>query len=299
MRIGLVDLDSKVPNLALMKLSAYHKQRGDEVHLAKGQDLMRFDKVYVSCIYSWNRWRAESIRFLHPNVELGGSGVDLQNSLPDEIEHLMPDYKLYNIDYSIGFTTRGCYRRCPWCVVPEKEGFIHHHASIKEFHHPSHEKIWLLDNNILASDTWFETFRYLIRNRLKISFFAGLDIRLIDDEKATMLSKMNYMDFHFKTKRLYFAWDILNDESLVLKGIEILLKHDIKPSHLMFFILCGFNTSLEEDMYRFKKLDDLGCKPYIMLYDKFRIKHPKELRRFQRWVNRRYYKVCSFKDYSS
>jgi hypothetical protein len=298
MRIALVDIDSKMPNLALMKLSAWHKSKGDETFLIKNNgDLTRFDKVYVSCIFSHNRWIAEGIKLLNSNVEIGGGGYDLSKTLDGEIEHIMPDYSLYKCRFSMGFTSRGCDRNCPWCIVPKKEGKIKDHASIKEFLAPYHNKLIILDNNFLQSPKCIENLEFIIKWKLRVNFNQGLDIRLIDDEVAELLSKVRFFNHNFTARQLHFAWDIPQIEDQVIKGIEILGKHGIKPKQLMFYMLCGFNTSFEEDYHRFEVLSKMGVDPYVMLYNKHSIKHPLKLRRFQRWVNRRLYKVCAFKDY--
>jgi len=167
-----------------MKISAYHKMKGDSV----GFNIKNPDLVYISCIFSWNRSKALGIakfwESIGCRVKIGGTGIDLKNNLPYEIEHIMPDYALYNLDYSIGFTSRGCIRNCPWCIVPKKEGGIKDHASLDEFLYPSHKKLILYDNNFLASPKWHENLKELIRRKIKVSFNQGLDIRLIDNENA-------------------------------------------------------------------------------------------------------------------
>ena len=128
-KVLLIDVDSKIPNLALMKISAYHKFNGDEV----GFNVQNPDKVYISCIFSRNRTKAIGIPTLFRCVcELGGYGIN-DKQLPSEVEHIMPDYDLYRCDYSFGFTTRGCIRNCDFCIVPKKEGKIKFNADIYEF----------------------------------------------------------------------------------------------------------------------------------------------------------------------
>jgi len=305
--IGLVDLaKTRFPNLALMKICACHRSLGDRTFLVEGDDLLKFDKVYVSCVFTENRWRAEGIKSLHPNVEIGGSGISLSSSLPNEVEHLMPDYSLYKLRYSMGFTSRGCIRKCPWCIVPEKEGWIKEWAPIQEFLAPYHSKLMLLDNNFLASPKCIEKLEWLAKRRrfLKVSFNQGLDIRLIDDERAELLSKIKYYDSDFNQRRLYFAWDDLRYEKQVLRGIETLLSHNIPPRHLRFYMLVGFNVTPEEynwtyfknhDYYRFNRLVSLGVEPYIMVYNDRR--DIPILRYFARWVNRHLYTAWSFEEY--
>jgi len=275
-----------------MKISATHKKQGDEVFL---QNVTNPDKVYISCIFSQNKPKALGIaKMFNCQVEVGGYGInDVQ--LPYDVEHIMPDYNLYGIRYSIGFTSRGCIRNCPWCIVPKKEGYIKDHAPIDEFYVPQWKKLILWDNNFLASPRWHENLKEIIARKIKVSFNQGLDIRLIDQENAKLLSKIHYYDHKFKRPRLYFSFDTPEIETDVSKGIETLRKAGIPPHHLMFYVLVGFNTSFQEDYHRFEVLTKMGIKPFIMIYNNRRDKPI--LRHFARWVNKRYYKVCTFPHY--
>lgn len=297
MNVLLIDVDCKFPNLALMKISAWHKKQGDNV-LFKNI-ACKPDKVYISCIFSWNREKAlglaEFWRDLGCEVEVGGTGIDLHKELPFEVEHTMPDYSLYGIRYSLGFTSRGCIRNCPWCIVPKKEGKIRDHAPIDEFYVPYWKKLILLDNNFLASPKWYENLKEIIARKIKVCFNQGLDIRLIDNENAKMLSQTRYYDDQFKSRRLYFAFDQPNIESEVIEGIETLKRHGVPPRHLMFYVLVGFNTTFEEDFHRFEILNKFGTLPFIMIYNNRKDKPI--LRHFARWVNKRYYKIVSWQDY--
>ena len=290
MKVLLIDVDSKVSNLALMKISAYHKAKGDIV----GFNVSNPDKVYISCIFSNNRKKALGIaKMFNCEVEVGGYGVSLTKKLPDEIEHICPDYNLYKMDYSLGYTSRGCIRNCPWCLIPKAEGSIKEWSPLKEF--VRHDKVMLLDPNFLASHLAIEKLKQIYAWKLKVCFNQGLDIRLIDQENAKLLSKIRYMDDQFKNRRLYFAFDLPNIEDQVIKGVEILKKAGIPPKHLMFYILVGFNTTFEEDYHRFEVIKNLGALPYIMIYNK--LNPPKQLTHFQRWVNRRYYQFLPFEKY--
>ncbi|GAI38731.1 unnamed protein product, partial [marine sediment metagenome] len=153
MDLDIIKQRRPFPNLALMKLSAFHKARGDEVYL--NFPLERPDITYASCVFTWNKKRISTA----PNeAVVGGSGIDLTTELPPEVEHIMPDYSLYpRVDFSLGFTSRGCIRKCPWCIVPEKEGQIKPRSRIYEFWDRRHRKITLLDNNLLAAPNWQQT----------------------------------------------------------------------------------------------------------------------------------------------
>ena len=293
MKVLLINVDSKIPNLPLMKLSAFHKENGDTV----GTNIVNPDKVSISCVFEKNKAKALGIaKLFNCEVEVGGYGVN-DKQLPYEIEHIMPDYSLYAIHYSIGFTSRGCPRKCPWCIVPNKEGPIREHAPISEFLHPKHRKLVLLDNNFLASPKWKEKLEFIIKKRLEVNFTQGLDIRLIDDEKAKWLRLVKFRTLTFRTEMLHFAFDTPEIESEVRRGVAILKKHGIRPHKLTFYFLCGFNTTHEEDMHRFKVIRELGANPYCMKYNDRR--DDEWLNHFDRWVNTHppLYKVCSFEDY--
>lgn len=296
----LVDVDSKMPNLALMKLSAWHKARGDEVRLLRGSIAglwahVKFDKVYVSCIFSKNAPKARKLASLFPNAKIGGYGVN-GTKLPDEIEHTMPDYDLYGCDFSMGYTKRGCNRNCPWCVIPEREGPIHEHAPITEFHRPDHDKLILLDPNFLDGGRWRENLRYIIDHGLKVNFNQGLDIRIVNEENAGMLADCRYYDWKFKQRMLHFAFDDPTIEPYVRRGVQLLKDAGIPPKNLMFYELVGFNTDFAADYHRYRILwEELGVLPFVMIYNDRR--DSPILRHFGRWVNKRVYKVCRWEDY--
>jgi len=297
MKVLLVDADSKYPNLPLMKISRRHKAVGDSVFLKRDLknifplDCLNPDKIYLSCIFDWNSKRVRDfIKKVNSRcvVEFGGSGLDLIKSLDEETEHLMPDYDLYGIDYSIGFTSRGCIRSCPFCIVPRKEGKIRDHAPISEFLDPSHKKLLLYDNNFLASPKWHENLKEIINRKLKVSFNQGLDIRLIDRENAEMLSKAHLTDDQFRRKRIYYSWDFPQIENQVLKGIRTLKNAGFNGNSQMCYVLIGFNTSYEEDLHRINTLIKEGVKPFVMVYNYRKDSYYPHL---SRWINRRYYKV--------
>lgn len=274
MKVGLIQVDGKWWNLALLKLSAWHKKRGDEVTWI---DLTgyNFDRTYGSKIF------------------MGGSGYDMKAKLPDDIEHVCPDYEQFNLDHSIGFTSRGCIRNCEFCIVREKEGYIKEWADFSKF--VRHQKVVLLDNNFLASPNWKKKLEYIIANNMKVSFNQGLDIRLITEENAELLSKVKYYDYKFHRRRLYFAFDWPKLEPIIIKNVKVLNKHGIPSKHLMFYVLVNFSTTFEQDYRRFQVLDELGCLPFIMIYDKPNA--PQKTKDFARWVNKRYYKVVPFEEY--
>ncbi len=236
MKVLLMDLDvikarRPSPNLALMKLSAYHKAKGDDVYL--NFPLRQADITYASCVFTWNTKRRNEVP---DGATIGGSGIDLKAELPPEVEHIMPDYSLYSgVDFSLGFTSRGCIRKCPWCIVPEKEGQIKPWARIYEFWDRRHRKITLLDNNLLAAPNWRLTMDDLIAEGLEVDFNQGLDIRLVNEENVGYLKRV-------KTHKLRFAFDDIAHESAVRRGIELLLDNGIRSRKLSFYLLVGFNN---------------------------------------------------------
>jgi len=291
MNVLLIDVDSTgYPNLALMKWSAFFKARGDTVKLQVGDDYdPRFkpDIIKISCIFTRNGPQARGIETLFPNVEVGGYGVN-GKQLPPEVEHLMPDYSLYGVKYCIGFTSRGCIRACKWCVVPKYEGAMRDNAPISEFYRPDFGKLILYDNNFLASPRFRENMNYLIENRVKVCFNQANDIRLVNDDNAELLAKVDYRDDQFKSKRHYFAFDSPEIEPEVLRGISTLRKAGIKPQYLMFYVLVGFDTTYEQDMHRIKLLIKEKTLPYVMCYNGRSDLYYPDLKRWMNWGMYRY-----------
>jgi len=275
MKVGLIQVDGKIPNLALMKLSKFYEEKGHKTFF--------IDLSHIKADF-----------WFGSKIFMGGSGYDIKAELPKEIEEVTPDYDKFNLDYSIGFTSRGCIRNCEFCIVREKEG-LQKDVNVDWI---TKSKVLLLDNNFLASIYWKEKLQDFIDNKIKVCFNQGLDLRLIDDEKAEMLSKVDYRDDQFKTKRLYFAWDNIKDEKIILDKLDLLISKGIKPIHIMVYVLIGFNSTFEEDMYRTKKLIDLGVKPFIMQYNRnSKSKRDPKLIDLARWINKRYYNFVKWEDY--
>lgn len=301
-KVLVVDADSHndFPNLALMKLSSWLKEinNGDiQIDLIKGvpdtAPLEPYDMTYVSCIYHQNKEKVQAYLNQLQNYAVGGSGINYE-WLPEPIEHIIPDYSLYNIDYSMGFTSRGCIRNCGFCIVPKKEGAIKDHASITEFLHPTHTKIMILDNNFLASPKWKENLELM--NGLRVNFNQGLDIRLVTEENAQLLAETKYYSWNFKTRGLHFALDDMRYLWEALDGIQILLDAGIKPHHLMFYVLIGWNTYPDEDVFRVNLLKSYGIHPYIMTFDQIENQWTKN---FERYINGRYHEFVPFEKYNN
>lgn len=279
-------MDSKNPpgNLALMQIASYYKSRGHTI----GFDIKSPDKVYMSCILSKNREKT-LLKSQEYNCEvyIGGSGINY-DWLPEEMQMVKPDYDLYPSEYSLGFTTRGCIRNCKFCIVREKEGRLHRWQHIKDFHDDRFDTVILLDNNILADKEWFfKNSDYLIENELGL-IENGMDIRLLDNEIAEQLSKIKFK------KPMKFAFDNMNDEDSVLNGIEMLKRNGINiRNNVQFYVLVGYNTTMEEDKYRCRLLKKLNTNAFVMPYKK-----DWWTKKIARWGNRKWlYWSCDIDDY--
>ena len=300
MNVALVDIDSHhFPNLVLMKLSAWHKRQGDVVSLLPpaevfaGDNLFApHDKIYGACVFTSNTKIAQMIENMGGYV--AGSGTGKPDVLPDEIEHIYPDYLLYGItDTAYGFMTRGCPRKCPFCIVSEKEGEKSRKAvktDLTEWWHGQKE-IKLLDPNILACEQHEDFLEQLAASRAWVDFTQGLDARLLTEKNMEIINRI-------KTKRFHFAWDNPNDNTIKEKLLFFAEASRIKDRRRKcVYVLTNFWSTHKEDLYRIYWLRDQGFDPYVMIYDK---KHaPKETRYLQRWVNNKqiFMSVSTFEEF--
>ncbi|MGO1044474.1 radical SAM protein [Clostridioides difficile] len=275
MRIGLIDVDGhNFPNLALMKISAYHKQQGDNVEFVNF--FKEYDKVYKSKVFTFTQ--DENTIIKANEIVQGGTGYDLNNKLPVEIEEMYPDYELYNIkNTAYGYLTRGCPRGCEFCIVQKKEGSKSYKVADLEQFWRGQKEIKLLDPNIVACKDWKELFLQLINSKSWIDFTQGLDIRLMTEDKANMLNQM-------KIKRIHFAWDNYEFDTYN-KLKEFRSKLNFKKQKLGVYVLTNFNTTFEQDLERIYKLKELEYDPYVMIYEKWEC--DRDYKRLQRWVNNR------------
>jgi len=287
MKVQLVNIDSKIPNLALMQVSSYHKTIGDTV----GFDVSNPDKVYISCVFEKNADQARGVKLFYPDSEiiLGGSGIDLSLKLPQEIQKIKPDYDLYPSTYSLGFTTRGCIRNCPFCVVPKKEGGLHRWQHVSDFHDDRFDTVVLLDNNVAADKDWFfDNTDWILKKNLKWNPIQGMDIRILTPEIAERVKELKLNGV------LHFAFDNLKDEDAVLRGIETLKNAGINiRRNVAFYVLTGFNTTIEEDIYRCNLLKQNNTNAFVMQYI------PNQMtKQLARWANRKWlYWACEFEEY--
>lgn len=269
-----------------MKLSTHYKNNGDNV----GFIVQDPDIVYASVVFEQNKHKVDGLPFYYPNAEIhiGGSGYDLSSKLPDEIEYLKPDYSLYsNIDFSIGYTSRGCIRNsttCPFCIVPKKEGKFKIVQHPEEWYDPVYDKIVFLDNNILADKKWFfKIVNWCIDRNLAVWFTQGLDIRRMDEEVARTILKMKVY------RGIFFAWDHIEDEAIIKEKIQLLKNVGFKKSKLrnevQFYAYVDSDVEYESGVYRCRELKKLGCNPFVM----FNIKNKPtpRIQALRRWANKK------------
>ena len=284
MKIGLIDIDKskKFPNLALMKISAFHKNKGDSVEFYQPLFNIGYDIVYVSKIFSYSKNYEYPIN--SKKIIYGGVGYDLKNKLPKKIENTYPDYNLYNFvgdNTAYGFLTRGCPRGCSFCNVTENQGKIAKKvANLSDFWN-GQKKIVLLDPNILASSDWNELFQQLIDSKSWVDFTQGLDIRLLDNEKIEMLNKI-------KTKSIHFSWDNAKDKIIENKFKEVRKNLLFRDRELIVYVLSNFDTTIEEDIYRILELSKMSYTPYLMIFDKDKLPRGHSLKKMQRLINNRF-----------
>lgn len=248
-----------------------------------------YDRIYVSRVFDdcYSSY-IDPVFTGKPEVIHGGSGYSLDNKLPDEIEHIYPDYSLYGInDTAYGYLTRGCPRACPFCIVAKKEGRKSIKvADLKEFWNKQ-LNIVLLDPNLLACKDYPELLNQLAESGSHVDFTQGIDVRLLNSDNIEMLNRI-------KISNIHFAWDLPQMEDLILRGLKLYSKFGkIKDYRLKsVYVLTNYNTTHDYDMYRVNILKELGYYPYIMVYDKQNA--PKITRKLQRYVNNRWiYNTCS------
>lgn len=300
MRIGLIDVDGhNFPNIPLMKLSAYHKQNGDSVEWYNASvhsyPCEPFDRVYMSKIFSFTPDYPYYVNA--EEVTKGGSGYCIQPEggketyikendmqLPDEIEHIYPDYSLYpelTKDTAYGFMSRGCPRGCDFCHVGAKEGKrAYKVADLSEFWR-GQKNIMLCDPNLIACPEWKDLIQQLIDSKAMVNVNQGIDIRIMTEEKAEMIKKM-------RVDLVHFAWDRYEDKNTIipkLKAFKEITGWGARKTGV--FVLTNFNTTLDQDLERIYTLRDLDYDPYVMIYNKEHTKTGDTVRRLQRWVNNR------------
>jgi hypothetical protein len=309
MTVLLLHLDGKVPNIALMRLAAHHRARGDYVELRRCDNPRLiaprlsdppWDQVYGSMIFERTKPSAELVRRAWPHAVLGGTGWDLAVTLEGlGITTTQQDYSDYPTwRQSIGFSQRGCRLRCSFCVVPRKEGAVREEQTIAEIWRGDSwpREVILLDNDFFGQPRWADRIGELQAGRFKVSFNQGINARMLTDETAAAIASVDYRADDMRVKRIYTAWDNRKDEARLFAGLEALVRHGVAPDHIMVYVLIGYwpgETSADRD-YRRRRLREFGARPYPMPF----IRTP-ELVGFQRWVIGAYDKRVPWSDWKA
>lgn len=297
MKIAVIDADliaktnHRFPNLACMKISGYYKKIGAEVELKTDYNYLgEYDKIFISKVFTDTK--IPGLYLTMPNVEYGGTGFfyDKAPKLPDEIEHCMPDYTLYNkwidkqlkkgkepkdflyyTDYSIGFLTRGCFRKCSFCVNKNYDK-VEKASLLSEFYNASKKKICLLDDNFLGYENWKMDLIELQMTNKPFQFKQGLDARLLTNEKCELLFASKY------DNEFIFAFDNIADKNIIIKKLNLIRKYITAIPK--FYCLCAYDRSNKWDktfwikdifdlLERIKILMHYKCLPYVMRYVRY------------------------------
>lgn len=304
MKIGLIDVDShNFPNLPLMKLSAWHKSKGDSVEFY--DSLKHYDKVYLSKVFGDEYSKDYLFGINADEIVFGGTGYaitvengkevyhkDYDKDLPYEIEHIYPDYSLYpeyTKDTAYGFLTRGCCNNCDFCIVSKKEGLCSQKVADLSEWWDGQKNIVLLDANILACRDRLSLLEQLQKSNAVIDYTQGLDARFVNEETAKAILKTKYKEIHF-------AFDFMKNESEILKGLNTFMRIKNNSYQPIVYMLTNYDTTHEEDIRRIKLIQECGCKPDVRIYRKHTA--DRFLRDLQRWCNNRLlYGSTSFDDY--
>lgn len=256
-KIALMNFEPKIVNTALMQISQYHKELGDNIEWYNAFKHAEYDKIYCSSLFTFTpkpNWL-----FTDSRVNYGGTGFaeQLSKQLPPEIAQANYDWSLYpECEYSIIRFSRGCIRNCPFCCVREKEGYIH---SVEPKNlNPNGKHVKIMDNNFFANPEWPKAIEIIKSWNQKVEFNQGLDIRLMNEENISFLLQLK----HYKQYK--FAWDLPEQD---LRPKFEWLTQFIKPYKIMVYVLIGFNSTYEQDNYRIDFLHKLGVDPFAMIYN--------------------------------
>jgi hypothetical protein len=312
-KVRITQLDGKLPNLALMKLSAWHRSQGDEVFWERGVtrqlDEPDYDIVYGSAIFGTTAKAAALFRQQFPGAIVGGSGGDtslrVEDIVPTQFTAL--DYSGYpDFKASIGYAMRGCRFKCGFCVVPKQEGKNRFNATIGQIWRgegfPKH--LHLLDNDFFGNPQWREVVAEINGGGFKVCINQGINVRLLDAEQAKAMASMRVMDDQFKTRRIYTAWDNIGDEAVFFRGVDLLEAEGVNPDNLMVYMLVGYDPRETWDRiwHRYTRMMERRVRPYPMVHDRFRHEKPdlwRKLKLFQAWIIRGTHKTCSFDEFNA
>jgi hypothetical protein len=280
MKVALHDADkTNFPNLALMKLSTWHKEKGRDVCWYDALWSHSYDKVYSSKVFTFTKTEK-----LHGNIIYGGTGYD-SRGLSTKLAHrdwdrCRPDYNLYGRGvyhgFSLGFLTRGCPNNCSWCIVPTKEGKIRAYMDIEDF--LEHDKAVLLDNNVLAHAHGIGQIEKIIRLGIKVDFNQGLDARLIDNALSKLLAKVKWLS------PIRLACDTKSQMNDVQRAVTLLRWHNATPMRYSVYVLV---KEIECAMERVRFIKGMNLDPFAQPYIDEKTKPTDEQKDFARWVNHR------------
>jgi hypothetical protein len=298
MKVLLLQLDGKIPNLALMRIAAHHRALGDEIEFARGTHQVEkglfddADHVYASLIFEKTQAKAWRLLKVRPDAIIGGTGWDVAKTLEDiGITTKEKDYSIYpGWNQSVGRTQEGCRLKCTFCVVPVKEGEVRPVASIHDIWRgdPWPREILLLDNDFFANaNPWRDRIRELREGDFKVSFNQGINARFLNDETAAAVASVKYFDDNFRRRCVYTAWDNRKDERTLFRGLQSLVSAGVRRRHITVYMLIGYDHDTdsarwvltEDDFHRLAQLREFGVLPYPMPYVR-----NLELTGFQRWV---------------
>jgi hypothetical protein len=309
--VRVTQIDGKLPNLALMRLAAWHRVQGDEVHWqhAKTRGLFEpnYDVVYGSAIFGTSIKAVALFLSQFPNAIVGGSGGDsslrVEDIVPTQFTGL--DYSGYpDFTASIGYAMRGCRFKCGFCVVPKQEGKARFNATVDQiWRGPGFPKnLHLLDNDFFGNPEWRTTVEAIVAGGFKVCINQGINVRLLDEEQAAAIARIKPRDDQFKRTRVYTAWDNIGDEKVFFRGVDYLEAAGINPKAIMAYMLVGYDPreTWERLFERYSKMNERGIMPYPMVHDRFRKEKPdhwKKLKLFQAWVITGVHKVAPFDEF--
>ena len=291
MNIGLIAVDSNYPNLALMKISQFHKKNGNNVEWYN--PFNHYDIVYMSKIFSFT---PDFGYFVNAKTILkGGTGYSLNNDLPNYIDRLQPDYSIYPDipeDTGYGFLTRGCPNKCKWCVVPQKEGPVHKYMDIDDIAKEK-KKVILMDNNILSIDYGIEQLIKISNMDIRVDFNQGLDARLVNEYNAKILANIKWIRY------IRFGCDTPKQVEECINASNLLFRNGYNRKIFLYCLLIGDINECYDRVNRFR--NDERFVPFAQPYRDINL-HKTEIPMWQKdmahWVNRKeYFRSCEFKDF--
>lgn len=313
MIVRVTQLDGKLPNLALMRLAAWHRSRGDDVRWERGTSRQlhepAYDAVYGSAIFGTSAKAVALFRRQFPEAIVGGSGGDTALRVEDIVptQFIGLDYSGYPaFDASIGYAMRGCRFKCGFCIVPKMEGRPRANATIAQIwrgpEYPKH--LHLLDNDFFGNPDWRSVVEAINGGGFKVCINQGINVRLLDAEQARAMASMNVRDDSFKTRRIYTAWDNIGDEAVFFRGVDLLEAEGVNPDNLMVYMLVGYDPreTWERIWHRYGRMMERKVRPYPMVHDRYRHEKPdhwKKLKRFQAWVIRGTHKTSAFEEFNA